>query len=207
MDSLIDLNKCREYMTVNIGGRDHQIRLSGTIEDPYFCGKDVCNILGYIDYKQALLLNVDDDDKKNLKNLRSLEPNELGVSDTPNSLGSSEPLTYHTGKAVYINEPGLYSLILASQVPFAKEFKKLVCKTILPSIRKYGSYQAETRLSCAMKQLVIKEDQLKQEKERVIKAERDAEEQKLQKEKVEREAKEKLKCALKFNQATKQIEP
>jgi hypothetical protein len=29
MDSLIDLTKCREHMTVNISGRDHQIRLSG----------------------------------------------------------------------------------------------------------------------------------------------------------------------------------
>ena len=94
MDSLIDLNKCREHMTVHIGGKDHQIRLSGTIEDPYFCGKDVCKVLGYIDSKQALLLNVDDDDKKDLKNLRLDEPNEWGVPGTPNSLGSNDPLTY-----------------------------------------------------------------------------------------------------------------
>jgi very-short-patch-repair endonuclease len=113
MDSLIDLTKCREHMTVNIGGRDHQIRLSGTIEDPYFCGKDVCKVLGYIDSKQALLLNVDDDDKKNLKNLRSPEPNKL---EPKNSLGSSEPLTYHTGKAVYISKDGLRQLISRTKI-------------------------------------------------------------------------------------------
>ena len=38
MNALIDLSKCREYMTMNIGGRDNQVRLSGTIENPYFCG-------------------------------------------------------------------------------------------------------------------------------------------------------------------------
>jgi len=32
-------------MTVTIGGKDHQIRLSGTVYDPYFCGRDICNVL------------------------------------------------------------------------------------------------------------------------------------------------------------------
>ena len=32
MNALIDLSKCREYMTMNIGGRDHQVRLSGTMK-------------------------------------------------------------------------------------------------------------------------------------------------------------------------------
>ena len=45
MSALIDLGKCREYMTVTIGGKDHQIRLSGTVYDPYFCGRDICNVL------------------------------------------------------------------------------------------------------------------------------------------------------------------
>jgi prophage antirepressor-like protein len=56
------------------------------------------------------------------------------------SLGSNEPLTYNEGKAVYINEPGLYSLIMHSKAPFAEEFQDMVYETILPSIRKYGSY-------------------------------------------------------------------
>jgi hypothetical protein len=82
---------------------------------------------------------------------------------------------------VYITETGLYSLILASQAPFAKEFKRLVCKTILPSIRKYGSYQVESQLTQAMEQLAIKEkseEDLKREGEelrnKLVKAERKA---------------------------------
>ena len=45
MNALIDLGKCREYMTINIGGKNHQVDLSGTIEDPYFCHNDVCGVL------------------------------------------------------------------------------------------------------------------------------------------------------------------
>ena len=45
MNALIDLGKCREYMTVTISGKDHQIRLSGTVYDPYFCGRDICTVL------------------------------------------------------------------------------------------------------------------------------------------------------------------
>jgi prophage antirepressor-like protein len=89
-------------------------------------------------------------------------------------LGSIEPLTYNEGKAVYISETGLYSLILSSQAPFAKEFKKLVCKTILPSIRKYGSYKVESQLSIVMEQLAIKNKALEESEEARVKAERKA---------------------------------
>jgi prophage antirepressor-like protein len=46
MNALIDLTKCREYLTITIGGKNHQVKLNGTIDDPYFCGKDACQILG-----------------------------------------------------------------------------------------------------------------------------------------------------------------
>ena len=66
MNALVDLTQCREHMTINVGGRDDRIRLSGTIDNPYFSGKDVCTILGYIDPKDALQRYVDKDDKKQL---------------------------------------------------------------------------------------------------------------------------------------------
>jgi prophage antirepressor-like protein len=154
MNTLIDLGKCREYMTVTIGGKDHQIKLAGSIEDPYFCGKDVCKVLGYSNTKKALEIHVK---SKYKKDLGSFDPKELGPILGPNSLGSNEPLTYHTGKVVYVNEPGLYSLIMHSKASFAEEFQDMVYETILPSIRKYGSYQVETQLSSVMEQLAIKE--------------------------------------------------
>ena len=43
--------------------------------------------------------------------------------------------------AIYINESGLYSLILKSDMDKAKEFKRWVTKEVLPSIRKTGRYE------------------------------------------------------------------
>jgi prophage antirepressor-like protein len=46
---LIDLNKCLDYITFEIEGKTYKVRVVGTREDPWFCGKDVCEILGYSD--------------------------------------------------------------------------------------------------------------------------------------------------------------
>ncbi len=190
MNALIDLNKCREYMSITIGGKEHQIKLSGTIDDPYFCGKDICVVLGYKNSKNALHRYVDVEEKKTFKELG------FSLSENPNSLGKiNHNITHNEGQIPFISESGLYNLIMHSNAPFAKDFQKLVCKTILPSIRKYGSYQVETQLSLAMEKLAIKEkseEQLRKEqeelqaqlsikekleeelKDRVIKAERKA---------------------------------
>jgi prophage antirepressor-like protein len=128
---------CREFMTINLNNKDHQVKLAGTIDDPYFCGRDVCKILGYDAPKKALQNNVDDENKKDLQTLIEIMGNVVGKPTFPTKLGPSNPkkLTYNEGKAVYINEPGLYSLIMHSKAPFAKAFQKLVYSVILPFFR------------------------------------------------------------------------
>ena len=158
MNALIDLEHCRESMTISLNGVDHTVRLAGTIENPYFCGKDICDVLGYTNSKQALQIHVPSKYKKNLSYFYGENnPNELGLRIKPNSLGSNEPSTYHDGKVIYVNEPGLYALIMNSKTPFATSFQELVLETILPSIRRYGSYQAEARLFETMARLAIRD--------------------------------------------------
>jgi prophage antirepressor-like protein len=175
MNALIDLAKCREYLTITRHEQSHKIGLNGTIDTPYFCYKEVSDILGYKNSKDALYRYVDGDDKISLQELK-----KLVRAERTNFLGSMDhnSLSCHDGKAVYITETGLYSLILASQAPFAKEFKRLVCKTILPSIRKYGSYQVESQLTQAMVQLAIKDKSLEEEtkelRDKLVKVERKA---------------------------------
>lgn len=214
MNVLIDLGKCREYMSITIGGIDHKVKLSGTFDDPYFCGRDVCDVLGYKDPKQALQKHVKPRFKKELNQFKKLD-----VDLTSNFLGSeNHKVSYHEGKAVYINEPGLYTLIMNSNTPLAEKFQDMVYETILPSIRKYGSCHIESQLSLAMEQLVIKDisheeetkelqNRLDQEKLQKEKLEIELEQQRLLKEQSESEAKERLQRVLKFNQATKQVEP
>ncbi|ABF82049.1 hypothetical protein MIV019R [Invertebrate iridescent virus 3] len=174
MNALINLKQSREYTTVTIDGQNHHIKLAGTMDDPYFCGKDVCSILRYKDVKQALQNKVKPKNKKMLSVLVKQDHNAVGVQTTSTRLGSNSPLTYNEGKAIYINEPGLYALIMHSNAPFAEEFQDLVYEQILPSIRKYGSYQLEMQLTQAMEQLSIKERDVQEAHEARIKAERKA---------------------------------
>ena len=89
--------------------------------EPYFVGKDVANILGYTDTAKAIRVHVDEEDK------------EVDEMDTP---GGKQ-------KTVFINESGLYSLILSSKLPTAKRFKRWVTSEVLPSIRKHGVYAVD----------------------------------------------------------------
>lgn len=93
--------------------------------EPWFVGKDVAQILGYSNPRDAVTKRVDADDK--------------GVAncDTPGGVQ----------KVVVINESGLYSLILSSKLPNAKDFKRWVTSEILPSIRKHGMYVTEDLLA------------------------------------------------------------
>ena len=87
---------------------------------PYFVGKDVAEILGYADPQKAMKMHIDDEDKLT---------RQIVVS------GQNRNVTI-------INESGLYSLILSSKLPKAKEFKRWVTSEVLPSIRKTGTYTA-----------------------------------------------------------------
>ena len=95
-----------------------QVRTVEIDNEPWFVGKDVAEALGYSDTAKAIRVHVDPEDK--------------GVDEmaTP---GGKQNITI-------INESGLYSLILSSKLPGAKEFKRWVTSEVIPSIRKTGGY-------------------------------------------------------------------
>ena len=66
MNALIDLTRCREHMVITINQKEFKIKLAGTIKNPYFCGKDVCDILEQKDSKYALKTHVSPKYKKEL---------------------------------------------------------------------------------------------------------------------------------------------
>lgn len=99
-----------------------QVRTTTINDEPWFVGKDVAEILGYANTKDAIASHVDADDK------RVIQRSEIATLDIPNR-----------GLTI-INESGLYSLILSSKLPTAKEFKHWVTSEVLPAIRKTGKY-------------------------------------------------------------------
>ena len=96
--------------------------LIGEKQEPYFVGKDVAQALGYSDLTHCITDHVDEEDRVNSKTQGHFNP-EFGQRGT-----------------WLINESGLYSLILSSKLPSAKEFKRWVTSEILPSIRKHRAF-------------------------------------------------------------------
>ncbi|HDD7339260.1 TPA: phage antirepressor KilAC domain-containing protein [Staphylococcus aureus] len=93
--------------------------------EPYFVGKDVAEILGYSNTRDALSKHVDEDDKEILTSRNTT------LENLPN-----RGLTA-------VNESGLYSLIFSSKLESAKRFKRWVTSDVLPAIRKHGIYATD----------------------------------------------------------------
>ena len=88
--------------------------------EPWFVGKDVADILGYQNGSRDINRHVDEEDRHKL---------------TRRFADSGQ------AREMYIiNESGLYSLILSSKLPGAKEFKRWITHDVIPSIRKTGGY-------------------------------------------------------------------
>lgn len=118
------MNEIRTFENEQFGS----IRTKMIDGEPWFVAKDVALALGYKNFRDAIKKHVDDEDK--------------GVAKC-DSLGGMQSLAT-------INESGLYSLILSSKLPSAKDFKYWVTKEVLPSIRKYGAYFTDETLDRVM---------------------------------------------------------
>jgi prophage antirepressor-like protein len=118
--------------------------------DPWFKGKNVAAILGYDNTTKSIRDNIDIDDRATLESCIC----GVGTGDTYRRFNKNEL------KTIYINESGLYSLILNSKLPSAKKFKKWVTSDLLPKIRKTGQEKYLLQLAEKDKQLQEKDEQL-----------------------------------------------
>lgn len=113
-------NEIEIFENPNLG----KVRALEVNGEPYFVGKDVAEILGYTNSSKAIADHVDIEDKLNNESLSSLGQRGGWL----------------------INESGLYSLILSSKLPKAKEFKRWITSEVLPMIRKTGGYISNSEL-------------------------------------------------------------
>lgn len=99
-----------------------EVRTAGTADEPLFCLADVCKAL-------------------------ELDPSQV-VRRLDSSVFSKHPA--NTGFGVkevnFVNEDGLYDVILDSRKPEAKAFRKWITSEVLPSIRKHGAYATPTTI-------------------------------------------------------------
>lgn len=151
---MIDNNEIQIFNFEN-----NQVRTLNIDGQPYFVGKDVADVLGYSNTRDALNRHVEFEDKKDGVVIHD----SIGRQQTP----------------TFINESGLYSLILSSKMPNAKKFKRWVTSEVLPTIRKHGAYMTEQKIEEALLNpdtLITLAKQLKAEKEQRLLAQKQVEE-------------------------------
>lgn len=112
-------NKIQKFTNEQFG----TVRTIVIDDKPWFVGKDVAIALGYSNPQKAVRDHVDNDDRT--------VNDSFTVNGTPVTL---------------INESGLYSLILSSKLPAAKQFKRWVTNEVIPAIRRHGAYFADETL-------------------------------------------------------------
>lgn len=98
-----------------------EVRVAGTSEEPLFCLADVCKVL----------------ELGNPSQVKTRLCGEVITNEViPDALGRQQEM-------IFINEDGLYDVILDSRKPQAKTFRKWVTGEVLPSIRKHGIYATD----------------------------------------------------------------
>lgn len=100
------------------------IRTALNNNEPYFCLKDVCNILEITNSRDVLT---------------RLDKNGVVLTDTPTKGGNQ--------KLNFINEPNLYRVIFRSDKQEAKQFQNFVFNEVLPTLRKTGTYTINNKLN------------------------------------------------------------
>jgi len=119
MKNLFDLGNAVQVFENREFGKIRTIVRDG---EPWFVAKDVCEVLGHSNVSMAVG-RLDKDERMTL-NFSEGHSGQRGGAQSWN----------------IINEPGLYSLVLRSNKPEAKAFKRWVTHEVLPSIRKHGIY-------------------------------------------------------------------
>lgn len=150
------MNANTNYVNNEFFFENQQVRTVVRNGEPWFVGKDVAIVLGYGNTKDALLSHIDEEDRA------ILQRSENATFEIPNR-----------GLTI-INESGLYSLIVSSKLPTAKDFKRWVTSEVLPTIRKHGAYMDTDIIEKSLADpdfLIQLATTLKEEKQRRMEAE------------------------------------
>lgn len=116
--------------------------------EPWFCGKDLCDVLGYKRPDHAVSQHVDEFD---------VLKQDIKLSGRFRKDGTR---TERLQQVMFVNESGFYALLFGSKLPAARMFKRWVTAEVLPQIRKNGCYQLQQDLEMKEKLIGEKEQDI-----------------------------------------------
>ena len=104
----------------NLSFNENTIRIVGTLDNPWFVAKDICDILDIKDNRSAL----------------RIIPDKWKSDSVIETTGGKQSMNI-------VNESGLYKIIMRSNKPIAEKFQNFICEEVLPSLRKQGEYKMQ----------------------------------------------------------------
>lgn len=136
-----------ELQIFNYNGNEvRTVQIDG---EPWWVLKDVCAVLGISKHRDAAA-RLDADERESVR---------------VDTLGGTQEM-------VCVNESGLYNVILRSDKPQAKPFRKWVTNEVLPSIRKTGGYQLP-QMSKELRAIIMQDQKIQEVEKRVDKVQWD----------------------------------
>lgn len=127
----------------------------------WFVGNQIAGILGYKDPKKAIEKYVHKHFKRvfTYAETKHIFKSSRSINHTPlPNEGNVEMNDFkiNNNGMMFINEPGVYSLILRSKMPAAEEFQLWVFEDVLPNIRKHGVYMDESHIIIRIAGIIIR---------------------------------------------------
>ena len=119
-----DMN-VKKFYSLEFG---HMRTMTDKNGEPFFCGKDVCDALGYKKAYDAIRQHVNHGDTAK-RSITKTVKNQYGESSKTKKV-----------EMLFVNESGVYSLVFGSKLESAQRFKHWVTSEVLPAIRKNGGY-------------------------------------------------------------------
>lgn len=128
------MNEIKVFTNEDFG----EVKMIEINDEPWFVGKNVADILGYQNGSRDINRHVDEEDRQKIMAFDGNQDRET----------------------IIINESGLYSLILSSQLPSAKRFKRWITSEVIPQIRKTGAYHVPQTYAQALRELADKAEKM-----------------------------------------------
>ena len=128
------MNEIKVFTNEDFG----EVKMIEINDEPWFVGKNVADILGYQNGSRDINRHVDEEDRQKIMAFDGNQDRET----------------------IIINESGLYSLILSSQLPSAKRFKRWITSEVIPQIRKTGAYYVPQTYAQALRELADKAEKM-----------------------------------------------
>jgi prophage antirepressor-like protein len=140
------------------------IALVGTYDEPWFPGKELCMVMGYLHPNKALFDHVKTVHKTTLAELKPTITDSVTAFFWP----FSDQISFNEGRAAYMSEHGVYQLAMKCQLPIGDKFRDWLTEEVVPTIRRTGQYILHKQITDQSEQIAKQSQQIAKQSQQIV---------------------------------------